>query len=412
MIETIILVGLGALLIPACNGSEEDQPTPQDAAPPDGRPNNRMDAGLPPPDTYSPPDTPPSPDAGVPPTLRADVNIAPSSRLAVFAGQFGSPEGILAQMNLDPIESPVEEARMASTDVILRYQEGNLYAIDRTNAAIHVYDDDFNLLRTMDVGSGSNPQDIVVLPGGDKAYVTRLDAQNDAGNTDDILIINPNTGEQLGSFDGTPYTTDDGDRLFRAAQSVFLGEANEVWVVGQDLSQFFEADTNGKVIVIDTITDEIIADIELDGRNPADITYSEVLDKVFVTNTGVYEPDFTINTATPYGGIETINPTTHLSEGIFVDDANLSGAVSEIRIASAELAHVITGFQNIDAFNPTTGAVISLRVYTSTGFFLPDFSIDALGRLVIADPAVGIVVGDSEPLTLEEPSSSITFLPD
>lgn len=409
MIETIILIGLGALLIPACNGSEEDQPTPQDAAPPDGRPNNRMDAGLPPPDTYSPPDAPLSPDAGLPPTLRADVNITPSSRLAIFAGQFGSPEGILARMNLDPIESPVEEFRTASTDVILRSQEGTLFPIDRTNASIDVYNESFDLLGQINVGAGSNPQDIVLLPGGDKAYVTRLEAQNDASNTDDVWMVNSTTGAFLGSIDLTPYTTEDDDRLARAAQMVLVGA--ELYVVCQDLSQFFEANTNGIVVVINTATDAVSNVIQLDGRNPADITYSEVLDKVFVTNTGVYEPDFTINTATPYGGIETINPTTHLSEGIFVDDANLSGAVSEIRIASAELAYVITGFQNIDAFNPTTGAVISLGVYTSTGFFLPDFSIDALGRLVIADPAVGIVVGDSEPLTLEEPPSSITFLP-
>ncbi|MBI4124926.1 MAG: hypothetical protein HY466_03215 [Deltaproteobacteria bacterium] len=370
--------------------------------PPDG--GGRLDAGV-------GPDA--GPDAGFPPPSgRPDVNINPTSRLAVFAGAFGSPEGILASVNLDPPGAPEEHARTISTDVVLRSPAENFYVIDRTGAAIDIYNPDlpdFELLGQTDAGAWSNPQDVVVAPDGTKAYVTRLEAQNDSENDDDVFIVHPATGAFLGSIDLTSYTADDGDRLARAAQMVLVG--SELFANVQDLSGSFAADTNGKVAVIDTASDEVTGVIQLPCRNPADITYSEILEKVFGTCTGVYEPDFTIDVTTPYGGVFTINPATREAE-LFIDDADLGGAVSEIRLASAETGYVITDFTKIASFNPETGAVIGTAVYTSPGFFLPDFTLNTEGNLIIADPAAGLIIGEEEPIVMKQPPSSLTFLPD
>ncbi len=329
------------------------------------------------------------PDAGAPtPPRRADVNIFPGTRVAIFAADFfGTRQGTLFSLDLDPIGEPVSVADFDSTDVTLHYQEGNLYPIDRTHAAVHVYDGDFNFLRTCNVGEGSNPQAIVVLPGGEKAYVSRLEAQNDTLNTDDVFIINPNTCEFLGSLSLLSCAEEDGEQLARAAQMALRQSSEELFVNVQDLSRSYSADTNGKVAVINTNTDEVIDCIELTGRNPADITYSEINDKVYVTETGVYEPDYTINPETPYGGIESINPDTLALEGM-IDDLDLGGAPSEIRLASGTIGEAITVnyfVYAIASFDPERMVASGEDVYLSPGYFLPAFSFDALGRRVIAE---------------------------
>lgn len=388
---------------------------------------SRLDAPSPvadaPRDIFVPPDAgaDAATDGSLPPSLRPDVNIRPSLRLALFGGTFGSPEGTLYEMNLDPASAPVERGRIPSTDVVLRSHGSALFSIDRSFALIDIHDSAFGYLNTLDAGEGSNPQDIAVLPSG-KAYVSRLDAQNDFFNDDDLLVFDlaDDALPLVGSIDLTDSTFDDGERLARAGQMVFLEGAGELWVLLQDLGDPdnpFAINTNGKAAVINTETDAVTRTVELDGRNPADITYSEILDKVFVTHFGTYLPDFSgADTSTPYGGIETINPNTYESNGIVMDDVDLGGGPSSLRLASGELGYVITDARKIASFNPAeegAGAVLSTEVYTSPGFYFDDFSVDTFGRLVIADPSAGVVVeGVAEPFVLEEPPSSLAFMPE
>ena len=346
--EVAVLVGLG-LLAKGCNSSKEEtlEPTPT----PDGmssEPENDMgtgassDAPSVPVDVYHAPDSSPSPDAapdaGPHPVLRPDVNISPSSGMSIFATDFVAPSSLLTSLDLTTGATPTTPPGIASTDVVLRSSPENIYAIDRTNSTIHVYDNALNPVRDISAGESSNPQDYFVLPDRSKGYISRLDSQRDSSNSDDLWIVDPDNGDLLSSIDLKPYTTDDGERLARAAQMVYKEDTGELYVMLQDLSRALQADTNGKVVVVDTDTDEVTDTIQLDGRNPADITYSEILNKIFVTDTGPYPIDLT----NAYGGIEVINPDTNATEGIRVDDQDLGGAVSEIRLASADLGYVIT----------------------------------------------------------------------
>lgn len=435
---TLTLVGLVALVL-SCSGSKEETLEPH--AGDSGRTardgavsQNNRDASSPhdaalSKDRYIAPDqarTPDigsdispdsSPDAGSPRILTPDVNINPTLRLAIFATDF-SPSALLTSFNLETLTPSATPSTIASTDVVLRSNATNLFAIDRRNANVSVYNNGFSRLRDIPVDEGTNPQDFLVLPDGSKAYVTRLDAQDGTTDTDDLWILDPNTGGRLGlgGLNFASCTTDDGDPLPRAAQMVLVGA--RLYVVLQDLSSFFDIDTNGKVAVVDTRTDEVIACILLDGWNPADITYSGPLNKIFVTDSGTYNPDYTIDTSTPYGGIETIDPDTNVSEGIQIDDRDLDGGVSEIRLASAEIAYVITDSKRIASFDPATGAVISTVVYQSpaTYPFLGDFTILASGELAIAERGDGapgdhgIVIPPAAPVDVGQSPSSITFM--
>ena len=63
----------------------------------------------------------------------------------------------------------------------------------------------------------------------------------------------------------------------------------------EDLGADFSATFPGKVVVIDTTSDEATGAIELSGFNPYDISSSPLTKKIYVTDAGKYLPDFTLD---------------------------------------------------------------------------------------------------------------------
>lgn len=428
-----ILVGIA--LLAACNSREDqeeavDQTPRQDSG--GGSGNGMRDAGSLPDaarDSYSKRDAGSlEPDSGRPPFLRADVNIAPGSRLAIFSNNWEAFQGFLYSLELDAPGKPIDRndaEHPLGPDNVLRSFNNELYVIERGNGAIQVFDNDFNWLRQLVVQgdeisptsfSGANPQDIIVLPGAEKAYVSRYDAQDDLTNDDDIWIVDPVSGEFLEGISLVDSTFDDGLRLARAGQMVFVEATGLLYVNLQDAGVAgnpFEYNANGKVVVIDTDSDEVVATVPLDGRNPWDITYSEISERVFVTCTGPYDSEiFGYNTSTDFGGIEVIDPETNTTEkGFFLADEELGGAVSELRLAAEDIGFVATGFQHVASFNPATGAVLSTAVYSGLWeFSLGDFSIHSSGELIVADQSINAIgFGDAE-IGLAQTPAGLAFL--
>lgn len=359
----------------------------------------------------------------------ADFAISTGETAVVFNSSFTDPIGNLSTINLvgDPTAT-LARVTTDGSDAVIRSFGGKIYVINRFGAdTIQVVNPgDFSVAADFSVGPGTNPQDIVVISD-DKAYVSRLQSENGGGDTSDVLIVNPATGATLGGIDLKPYTTDDGDRFARAAQMVLVDGILYVCIQDLPSNMILPANTNGKVAMIDTATDEVIdadADtagtqvIELAGRNPSDITYSSETGRFYVVDTGVYE-NFVVNTSDSNGGIEAIDRTTMKSEGIIIDDAAFGGGLSEIRLASSELGYTIVGSAAIASFNPTTGEVLSQEVYRTPAYYLPDFSIDGNDRLLIAEqdfnnpgvvilnPADGSKTG---PINVGAPPVSIAFV--
>lgn len=353
-------------------------------------------------------------------TTSPDLSIASGSMAVVVGASFTDPVGSLSTIDLNDL-TKVETARVTTdgSDAVVRSFGGRIYVINRFGTdTVQVIDPaNFSVIANYSVGSGTNPQDIVTVSD-DKAYITRLDAQNDASDKSDVIIVNPLTGERKGGIDLKEFTTDDGDRFARAAQMVLVDKT--LYICMQDLSSDMlkPADTNGKIAVVDTDTDSVTQLIQLAGRNPSDITYSPASDKLYVANTGVYD-NFVVNTADAYGGIEVVG-LDGKSEGIVIDDASFGGGVAEIRLASAALGFTIVDSVIIASFNPTTYEIISKELYRTSGFFLPDFSIDSNGRLLIAEQNPdnpGVVVLDAAtggilagPIAIGAPPASITFV--
>ncbi len=322
-------------------------------------------------------------------------------------------------------------APLPHTDSIVRVFDGISYVVNRLGRdSIQVIDpaDDFATLIEFSTGPGSNPHDISVI-NANKAYVTIYQPESVAG-AEEIHIYNPQSGSILGKLDLTPLADDDGDVNVRPERMAQVGD--EVWVLLQDLNSFFAADTAGKIAVIDTKTDSLVdvdpvtpgvQGITLDGRNPSDIRYDETSDRVFVSNAGVFQPDFTTDTSDAFGGIEVVNTLTYQTQGIVVDDADIGGFPWGIQIANNNQAFTIADSQRIAAFDPATFAVVDNNIYESPGTFLPEIHYDGDGHLLVSERGdleglgAGLVILDTDndyakqgPLDVGGPPTSLAII--
>ena len=140
------------------------------------------------------------------------------------------------------------------TDVALRSYGGLVYVLERFGKdAITVIDPALPTAPTANysTGNGSNPQDIIVADA-HRAYVLRL-------NTSNVLIINPQTGDSLGTIDLASYA-DPADGRPEMAAGVL--ESGTLYV----LLQLLDTASNpwlwpptgfGKVVAIDTRTNAV-----------------------------------------------------------------------------------------------------------------------------------------------------------
>lgn len=320
----------------------------------------------------------PSPSGGSVPAEMQQIAVVIASTLLDV--------GSVSTITLDDAKTVAQALIMTNgSDAIVRAYGDLIYIVNRLGSdSVQVIDpnDGFKIIGDYSVGAGSNPQDIVVF--GDKAYISRLSGQNDVDDQSDVLIVDPLTGERLGGLDLKQYMTDDGERLSSAAQMHRVG--GYIYVTCQDLSGWWVADTNGKVVVIDTATDTVVKSIELAGRNPADIVYSQFSERLYVTDTGVFDPmTYMTDVTTDFGGIEVINPETNETEGILIDDAALGGNPSEIRIVSEDVGYVIISSMMLASFNPSTYEVTNPALYVSPGYYVPDFEIAKDGTILLTE---------------------------
>lgn len=327
----------------------------------------------------------------------ADVSSSVGSHAVVLAANWTDPIGSLAVINLSDF-SDVQTALTTtdSSDAVLRSFGNYIYVINRFGAdTIQVIDPkDFSVVANYSVGAGSNPQDIFIASE-TKAYVSRLDSQNDPENQDDVLVVNPFTGEIIYGIDLKPFTFDDGDRLARAAQMVGVGK--NLFVLIQDLPSNLldSANVSGKIAVIDMESDSVVEVIGLVGRNPSDITYSAITQKIYVIDTGVFD-NFTTDVGDPYGGVEVVDPGLMQSDGIIIDDAQFGDYLMEIRLTE-ERGYTVVGGASVASFDMANYEVISSDLYFSAGMFVPDIAVDGDGRVLVTERDMtdsGVVILD------------------
>lgn len=345
------------------------------------------------------------------------LNLAPSEKIYVAAAFFTDPVGSIATVGMSN-PYPVQKAKAVtdSSDVVVRSFDNKLFVINRgiTSTIQAIDPDSFKILGNYSVEPSSNPQALVVANG--KAFISRYDSNLADDNKDDLWIVDPLSGSRSASIDLKPFTTNDSARLARASEMALVGDF--LYVLMQDLSLAFKADTNGKVAVIDTRTNEIVdvdastagtQVIELSGRNPTSIVYHSGSNRLLITDTGVFNSNFLTDVNTSYGGIEIVNPATNTTQGILIDDKDFGGYLSSVAL-SGDTAAVTVSAEKVALFNASTLAITNASLYTSPSRFIPELLFDKNGLLwvperdptndgmIVVDPATASVVSGPNPV--------------
>jgi hypothetical protein len=187
--------------------------------------------------------TPSGPDAAV------------SARAIITAGDFVST-GTIATVALPSLAvTPNAVAGVAQADPIIRHFGGEVVVVNRQGDNVIVLDATTLQVvgEQMGTGAGSNPQDVAMV--GRKLYVPAL-------GTAGVVVLHRDQP-------GAPTTID-----LSALDPDGLPECNSAYAIGDrvyvvcGILDGFSVRGNGRVAVIDTATDTLVADFDLGIQNP------------------------------------------------------------------------------------------------------------------------------------------------
>jgi hypothetical protein len=190
-----------------------------------------------------------------------------------------------------------------SGDVVLpsQAQPGNpLLVIDRSNGVLTWLDPSTCApLRQLDVSTGffANPHDVIAVSP-TKAYVTRYEknptptadpADRDDGQ--DLLIIDPSAPSITGRIDLSSYAV-------AAAGAAILARPDRARLIGSKLvvslgniDGAFQASSHGRLIIVDTVTDQVSATVDLPYKGCGGLSYVETSKTLFVACGGFYKDE-------------------------------------------------------------------------------------------------------------------------
>jgi hypothetical protein len=312
------------------------------------------------------------------------------------------------------------------TDPAVRSYNGLIYVINRYDGSnIQVIDPSKgNVITTeMSMGTSVNPQDICVVSP-TKAYVTRYDAK-------ELWIINPLTLVKTGEIDLSSYTADSSG--IPCMHKIYFDSArSQVFVSLQRLqrsSGYKPPVDYSSVLVLDTNTDSIKANIHLIATNP----YSDFVavphslwapaiddnnDHLFISCGGYsgfyYQED---------AGVVAIDPVDlHCESGYIVDESVIHAEVTVISLTGDNLYMVYSDSSNNNTvMKKSLSTKTTSNVYTTAGYY-PSMVINSSGLLFLCDRSItnpGIRVFDTtnndvqkfaNPLNTDLPPFDITVV--
>ncbi|MFO8057917.1 MAG: hypothetical protein R6V10_11530 [bacterium] len=352
-----------------------------------------------------------------------DTSADPRHYAAFVAATDYSISGGFGVIDLDDYHTyspdPAWAAEVISPDPVAKSYGDYVFVLNRyTYDSISVLrKKDFSLKKQYSVADGScdpsNPHDLEFVSES-KAYLSRYECR-------DLWIINPVTGEKLGSIDLGAYGGKDG--IPEMSGMELVGSTLYVAVQMLERESGWTAPDHSMMVVIDTTTDSVVADIELTGSNPVtDVLYSDSLSSLVVgsaSSPGSYND--------PNGGIEAVDPVTNTSAGFLISESALAGNVADFEVLNSTRAYATidsADFRSkLVAFNPQTGVREQGSVYQAEkGYALWDIALSNRGQLLVCDRSAkdpGVVIIDTtaadkvlgvSPIDLGLPPFSIALL--
>ena len=302
------------------------------------------------------------------------------------------------------LESENVEEDIAGThgDDQVRYYDGKIYVMNRFGYdCIEVFDADNNFDKVFEFSTGveTNPHDIAFISK-NKAYVTCYDST-------DLLIVNPTTGEHLGTIDLSEYADEDGFPEMDKMTVFNVFGITRVYVSIQRLNRtaWYAPTDTSYILEINGRTNQVTKAITLTGVNPfTDLVLDGI--HLLVGEAGSW---FALD-----GGIERINILTGETDGFIMTESELGGNILDFEIyprytrIPGLILSVIEQYFGISLFDRYNHALISDlsfntslvafdsnektvdKVYSTNGYQLADMTISNRGMILLADRTPGM----------------------
>ncbi|MBS12695.1 MAG: hypothetical protein CME19_13960 [Gemmatimonadetes bacterium] len=343
------------------------------------------------------------------------VGVSYGQRAVIVTTDFST--GSLSSLDTQTL-SPSNDLLLIHSDAAVRTHGDFVYVLNKLNGDNIIVLQKDNLATPVtqySTGNGSNPHDIV-FASSEKAYVSLYER-------DYVLIVNPATGDSLGSIDVSAYADEDG--IPEISQMAILGD--RVFVTAQRLNRdaFFSPTESSLILVIDTQTDTLIdadADTEgvqgivLAGTNPTSVLQRGT--KLIISTVASF--------GAQDGGIEIVDLISLQMEGQKVSEESLAGDVGAMAMLDDTTGYIVVSDANfvssVKRFDLSTG-VVSDTLPDHSGGFTPSLALKGsslwvLDRGTFSDPSVaGVVIYDtstntrtSGPIGTGLPPSDIEFV--
>ncbi|MFP4013339.1 MAG: hypothetical protein ACLFVQ_04585, partial [Chitinispirillaceae bacterium] len=314
----------------------------------------------------------------------ADIVITPANRSIAAA----SVSSDYASANLDIISaedysSSTNLLPSLHTDIAVKTLNSSIYLLERFGKDNVIKFDSDALLTDYqeNLGSGLNIQDIALV-NETKAYISSY-------QTKDLIVFNPETGEEVTTIDLSDFNTYAGSdsseqHPFMSSLAVY---ENRLYVACQRMktvqttygSSFEPADTS-LIVVIDTESDRITGSIALEKKNPAsmDIFHNRLL----VSSTGSWSD------ATD-GGVEMIDLEQNENLGVVAEEGDFGGNITNVAFVSLQKAYVCS----MSSTDYSTGVIPFNPAEKSVGSKIEGV-VDGFGGLVY--DGFDLYVGDRD----------------
>jgi len=211
--------------------------------------------------------------------------------------------------------------------------------------------DNWHISTEYSVGAGTNPQDIAIVSS-KRAYIARYAKS-------DLLIVNPLSGEKIGTVDLSPYADEDG-----IPETSWLYSLNgKIYALLQRLNRHagFLPTQYSLILTIDGAKGTVESSLKLAETNPfGKLRYNETIDRFVVIESGVFT---TMNDGAAIdGGIEYFDPVDNTLSGLVITATELGGDIVDAAIVSETKGYAIVGVRkgtssetHLVSFDPSTG---------------------------------------------------------
>jgi len=310
---------------------------------------------------------------------------AAETRAFVYATDF--TVGRIADIHFGPPRTVTPNVATVSSDAVLRWFGGLLYAVNRFNFDnIQVLDPaaGFATIQQFSVGNGSNPHDIALVSP-TKAYVARY-------GSPELWIVNPQTGAHTGTISLAAFADADGipemDRLAIRGRRLF------VTVQRLDRDNFFAPTDSSQVVVIDLDTDALVdADPVAVGVQGILLPFQNPTTELVVDPGGWLLVGCVGNYGVLDGGVVRINPGTLAVAGTEVTEAALGGDLDDVAVFSSGRAFAVVNDASfatlLKAYSRSSGVVADPPIYSTPDFSIADIEVNDRGELWVCDRSVG-----------------------